>query len=53
MMNDTITAIEAMEILDSRGYPTVQVSVTLANGMQATASVPSGARRTRRTRPVL
>lgn len=42
-MNDTITAIEAMEILDSRGYPTVQVSVTLANGMQTTASVPSGA----------
>jgi enolase len=43
IMNDTITDIEAMEILDSRGYPTIQVKVHLNNGMQASASVPSGA----------
>ncbi|MBU0681268.1 MAG: phosphopyruvate hydratase [Proteobacteria bacterium] len=42
-MNDIIVDIEAMEILDSRGYPTVQVSVTLNDGIRATASVPSGA----------
>lgn len=42
-MNDIIADITALEILDSRGFPTVQVSVTLENGMQATASVPSGA----------
>ncbi len=32
-----------MEILDSRGDPTLEVTVHLENGMQATASVPSGA----------
>jgi enolase len=32
-----------MEILDSRGNPTVRVVVTLANGISAAASVPSGA----------
>ncbi len=42
-MNDIIANIEAMEILDSRGYPTVQVTITLENGMRASASVPSGA----------
>ncbi|MDR9502056.1 MAG: phosphopyruvate hydratase [Desulfurivibrionaceae bacterium] len=42
-MNDIIADITALEILDSRGFPTVQVSITLENGMQATASVPSGA----------
>ena len=42
-MNDIITDIEAMEILDSRGYPTVQVTMTLEDGTKATASVPSGA----------
>lgn len=42
-MNDTIVDIEAMEILDSRGYPTIQVTVSLADGTRATASVPSGA----------
>jgi enolase len=42
-MNDIIVDLEAMEILDSRGYPTVQVTVTLDDGSRATASVPSGA----------
>ena len=32
-----------MEILDSRGKPTVRVFITLDNGLIASASVPSGA----------
>ena len=39
----TIEAVRALEILDSRGTPTVGVRVTLANGLSSTASVPSGA----------
>jgi enolase len=38
-----ITAVKALEILDSRGNPTVRVMVTLDNGITAKASVPSGA----------
>ena len=38
-----IQKISALEILDSRGNPTVSVSVTLKNGLIASASVPSGA----------
>ncbi len=38
-----IKDIYAHEILDSRGNPTVETTVTLENGMKATASVPSGA----------
>jgi len=38
-----IEAIHAMEILDSRGNPTVRVHVRLDNGITASASVPSGA----------
>ena len=38
-----ITKIEGLEILDSRGYPTVQAKVTLRCGAQGIASVPSGA----------
>src|ERR1700689_2556814 len=38
-----IQSITALEILDSRGNPTVMVSVALNNGITATASVPSGA----------
>jgi enolase len=38
-----IAAVKALEILDSRGNPTVRVSLTLDNGMEAKASVPSGA----------
>jgi enolase len=42
-MSDKIRSIQSMEILDSRGNPTVRVFVELENGMTATASVPSGA----------
>jgi enolase len=42
-MSKTIEKIWAMEILDSRGNPTVRVFVTLAGGITASASVPSGA----------
>jgi len=38
-----IEKIEAMEILDSRGNPTVSAQVTLAGGHTGTAAVPSGA----------
>lgn len=38
-----ITSIKALEILDSRGNPTVAVTVALNNGISASASVPSGA----------
>lgn len=38
-----ITNIKAREILDSRGNPTVEVDVTLENGIMARAAVPSGA----------
>ncbi len=38
-----ITAVQALEILDSRGNPTVRVSVGLDDGTLATSSVPSGA----------
>jgi len=43
MMNNKITGLRAMEILDSRGNPTVRVYVELSDGTQAVASVPSGA----------
>lgn len=42
-MADKISAIEAMEILDSRGNPTIRVFLELENGIRACASVPSGA----------
>lgn len=38
-----ITKINAREILDSRGNPTVEVDVTLSSGAMGRASVPSGA----------
>ena len=38
-----IENIHAREILDSRGSPTVEVEVTLDNGVMGRASVPSGA----------
>ncbi|WP_339133002.1 MAG: phosphopyruvate hydratase [Candidatus Electrothrix sp. GW3-4] len=43
MTRPTLSAIQAMEILDSRGVPTVRVFVELNNGISASASVPSGA----------
>ena len=40
-----IASIEAMEVLDSRGCPTVQVNVKTEKGGQGYAIVPSGASR--------
>lgn len=42
-MNSKIAAVKALEILDSRGNPTVRVIVSLDNGIKVTSSVPSGA----------
>ncbi|MBW1636030.1 MAG: phosphopyruvate hydratase, partial [Deltaproteobacteria bacterium] len=42
-MTCSITTIRAMEILDSRGNPTVRVFVELSDGTSSSASVPSGA----------
>lgn len=39
----SITDISAIEILDSRGNPTLEVRCTLAGGVIGVASVPSGA----------
>jgi enolase len=38
-----IAKIEASEILDSRGWPTVEVTLTLSDGRSVTAATPSGA----------
>src|SRR5262245_37306496 len=38
-----IKKIHAREILDSRGFPTVEAEVTLKSGAQGVAKVPSGA----------
>ncbi len=38
-----ITSLSAIEILDSRGRPTIKAYCTLASGVRAEASVPSGA----------
>ncbi|MCR4392109.1 MAG: phosphopyruvate hydratase [Candidatus Acetothermia bacterium] len=40
---NTIEDVWAREILDSRGNPTVEVEITLADGTEARAAVPSGA----------
>jgi enolase len=42
-MSSKISAVKAMEILDSRGNPTIRVFVALDNGIVAASSVPSGA----------
>jgi len=42
-MRATISGVRAMEILDSRGNPTVRVFCSLDNGISVSASVPSGA----------
>lgn len=42
-MNTTIKQVHALEILDSRGNPTVRAYVTLVDGSIGVASVPSGA----------
>src|SRR6185436_20387721 len=38
-----ISTIKAHEVLDSRGNPTVEASVTLEDGITSSALVPSGA----------
>ena len=38
-----IESIHAFEVLDSRGYPTVRVSVSTQDGFMGSATVPSGA----------
>ncbi|WP_369927992.1 phosphopyruvate hydratase [Xanthomonas sp. NCPPB 2632] len=42
-MSTSITTIHAREILDSRGNPTLEAEVTLADGSFGRAAVPSGA----------
>jgi enolase len=42
-MDTNVTAVNAVEILDSRGNPTLAVTVTLSDGTTARAGVPSGA----------
>ncbi len=43
MNSSRIKQINALEILDSRGYPTIKTTVTLESGISGSASVPSGA----------
>ena len=43
MTSFDVTGVSALEILDSRGWPTLAVTVTLADGTEAKAGVPSGA----------
>lgn len=42
-MSTKIKKVHALEIIDSRGNPTVEVNVTLDNGICGRAAVPSGA----------
>lgn len=42
-MNKKIESIHAIEILDSRGNPTIHTVITLEDGSRGYASVPSGA----------
>jgi enolase len=42
-MNASIAALDAMEVLDSRGNPTLRVFVELEGGIRSSATVPSGA----------
>ncbi|WP_372510024.1 hypothetical protein [Mycobacterium mantenii] len=39
----TFSAVSAVEMLDSRGCPTVSVRMALSDGRDVLASVPSGA----------
>jgi enolase len=43
MTSFNVAELSALEILDSRGRPTLAVTITLANGTTARAGVPSGA----------
>ncbi len=42
-MKSSIKSVTAIEILDSRGNPTVEAEVVLADGSRGSAGVPSGA----------
>ena len=42
-LSNAIASLNALEILDSRGNPTLSVEVTLENGALGRAAVPSGA----------
>jgi enolase len=42
-MTPVIRALRALQILDSRGRPTVEAELTLSDGVSVRASVPSGA----------
>ncbi len=42
-MSSQIIAIDARQILDSRGNPTIEVDVVLEDGIRGRAAVPSGA----------
>src|SRR3990172_7065016 len=42
-MSRTITSIQARELLDSRGNPTIEAEVRLSDGALGRAIVPSGA----------
>ena len=42
-MSFTVTSVHAVEVLDSRGRPTLEVHAELAGGAGARAGVPSGA----------
>lgn len=46
-MSLRISDVTPLEDLDSRGLPTLEVMVTLADGVRAVAGVPSGRRRRR------
>jgi enolase len=41
--NSSISSVSSFECLDSRGFPTVSVTVTLNDGTRGSAMVPSGA----------
>jgi len=43
MAKTTISDVSAREILDSRGFPTVEAEVRLSDGTVGRAAVPSGA----------
>ncbi len=43
MPDDRIASVFALEVLDSRGTPTVEVEITLEDGASGRAIVPSGA----------
>jgi enolase len=43
MPNVTVSGLDALEILDSRGRPTLQVTLRLSDGATGWAGVPSGA----------